>query len=213
MRNKRQKQLVWQDIVPAKNIPKKKVQSRRLRQIFNRFAKLFKLITIHRKATLIISSLVIVGLALLFYFWNSARTDDTNTDISSVDLSIKSPAFSTVLPNGKSINDLGGWNRVSPADSNLVVAYIDKLDDVTVRVSQQPLPDNLQDDTKQELANLAIDFGATEKITVNGNQVYIGTSKDGPQSVILTIDNLLILIKSDSKISDDSWAKYISNLR
>lgn len=117
-----------------------------------------------------------------------------------------SPEYPTALPEGKSAEDLGGWKRVSPPGDDPVFAYTDSIDDITISVSQQPIPDGL------DIAELARSYSATTTLDVKGTDVYIGTSAQGPQSVILSKNGLLILIKSQYKIPEDSWVEYIASL-
>lgn len=118
-----------------------------------------------------------------------------------------------MLPKGKSIKELGGWKRVSPPKNDPVFAYLDTIDGVPVSVSQQPLPRSFESDTNNQVAELAKKFNATDTINAGGATAYVGTSSKGPQSVIFTSGDLLILIKSEKKISDASWAKYAESLK
>jgi len=120
--------------------------------------------------------------------------------------------YQTILPSGKTITNLGGWQRVSPPESDPVYAYTDTIKGVSVSVSQQPLPDSFKDDADTQVTDLAKKFNATAQIDSDGVIVYIGTSAKGPQSVIFTKNDLLILIKSQQKISDTDWANYIASL-
>ena len=122
------------------------------------------------------------------------------------------PDYSTVVPKGKSIDSLGGWHRVSPPSSNPVFAYADKIDGVAIIVSQQPIPDSFQPDIDKHVAELAKSYVATDKITTGAVTIYVGTSASGPQSAILIKNNVLVLVKSSQKISDDSWAAYANTL-
>lgn len=130
-----------------------------------------------------------------------------------LDTAAERPDFQTILPGGKSINDLGGWRRVSPPDKEPVFAYTDNINDVHINVSQQQLPENFVADTPGNIAKLAEQFTAKEKITAGGEVAYIGTSAKGPQSVILAKNGLLILIKSSQQIPNELWGVYISSLR
>ncbi len=125
---------------------------------------------------------------------------------------IENLEYQTVLPANKSITELGGWKRVSPPTGDPVYAYTDKIDGISVSISQQPLPKSFTDDLDTQLAELAKKFSATTKIDANGATVYVGTSAKGPQSAILSKNGLLILIKSTDKISDAAWAKYAKSL-
>lgn len=124
------------------------------------------------------------------------------------------PEFDAVFPQGKSIEDLGGWVRVSPADKDPVFAYVDRVGDIQLNISQQQLPENLRVNTGQRVAELAAGFAANEKlVTEDGVEAYLGTSIRGPQSVILTKNGLLILIKSSGKLTNEQWVEYIGLLR
>ncbi|MDB5177100.1 MAG: hypothetical protein JWN75_768 [Candidatus Saccharibacteria bacterium] len=132
---------------------------------------------------------------------------------SGSDKIITTPDYGTFLPTGKDIGALGGWKRVSPPNGNPVFAYADKIDGTPISVSQQPLPDSFHPDVDEQVAELAKGFSATDKIDADGTKVYVGTSSKGPQSAILVKKDTLILIKSQAKISDSSWASYAKSLK
>lgn len=135
---------------------------------------------------------------------NTSEKSDSNSQI---------PAYQTVLPIGKSIDQLGGWSRVSPPDSDAVHAFSDTIENISVTVSQQQLPQAFQVDTDAKVAELAKNYNATNILEESGSKIYIGNSAKGPQSVILTKKSLLILIKSQQKISDAAWIAYVASLR
>lgn len=120
------------------------------------------------------------------------------------------PSYQTILPAGKT--DIT-WQRVSPPDRDPVFAYSDTLENVKIAVSQQPIPDNFKPNVSDSVANLAKSYAATDKVTAGDTQLYVGTSGQGPQSVIFTKNGLLVLIKSSSKIPDESWARYVESLQ
>lgn len=122
------------------------------------------------------------------------------------------PDYPTLVPEGKDIDDLGGWTRVSPPDRNPVYAFVDKIGTVQISVSQQPLPPDFQTDTASKVAQVAQDFNATEKVTAGNATIYLGKSAKGPQSAILNKDELLILIKAAAPIPNDQWVSYIESL-
>lgn len=122
------------------------------------------------------------------------------------------PEYRTVLPDGKSAVELGGWTRISPPGKDPVFAYEDKINDVPISVSQQPLPETFRADIAGHIAELAKGYNATTKISAGDTTVYIGTSSKGPQSVILTKRNLLILIKSQKTIDNTAWEEYVKSL-
>lgn len=126
-------------------------------------------------------------------------------------LTKQDPPFSTKTPNGESYE--GKWTRVSPSERNPVYAFNGAIEGVNVIVSQQPLPKELRNDTVASTQALAAGYSATQKLEVPGAAAFVGTSAKGPQSVIMTKDNLLILIKSSERIPNQSWEAFLTTLR
>lgn len=122
------------------------------------------------------------------------------------------PEYDTVLPEGKSIGDYGGWTRVSPPNRDPVFAYADKIGAIPINVSQQPLPKDFADQPDQQIQQFAAGYAANKKLSIDGVIAYIGTSAKGPQSVIIVKDKLLILIKASAAIPDQQWQEYIQSL-
>jgi hypothetical protein len=139
-----------------------------------------------------------------------AQKGKSNDTLGAAD---KQPRYDTLLPEGKTIEQLGGWARVSPPDKVPVFAFIDEVSGVQVNVSQQALPQSFDGDGRAAAAEIAKDFGANESIAVDTTTVYIGTSAKGPQSVIFVKGELLILMKSTSRLTNDQWAAYVASLR
>ncbi|MDN5275136.1 MAG: hypothetical protein JWP06_1037 [Candidatus Saccharibacteria bacterium] len=168
--------------------------------------------SLHDRKTLVILAVVILFLitagAFIVQHNMTSNADDTSVSKEAVD----SLEYQTILPEGKSITDLGGWKRVSPAKSDPVYAYIDEIGAVSINVSEQPLPQSFVGNTDDQVAELAKKFSATNKISAGDIKVYAGTSSKGPQSIIFTKNSLLILIKSQEKIDDAAWIKYIKSL-
>ena len=153
------------------------------------------------KRILIIAGIIIIlvvgGLLIRLFFTHSAML---------------SPKYQTISPGGIPIEQLGGWKRVSPPEKDPVFAYSDMIDGVNISVSQQPLPVSFEADPAGKTAELAKSYSATNKIEADKITIYIGTSVKGPQSVIFTKTDLLVLIKSEKKLSDASWKRYIESL-
>lgn len=140
------------------------------------------------------------------------RDTDKNTPQETVANATTAPTHQTILPTGKTVDSLGGWRRVSPPGKEPVFAYSDTINGITISVSQQALPKSFQGDTSGKVAELAKQYNATSKLEANGTIIYIGVSSNGPQSVILTKKNLLVMIKSQKKIDDKAWIQYVNSL-
>lgn len=122
------------------------------------------------------------------------------------------PDFTALLPSGKSIASLGGWQRVSPPENEPVYVYTDKINGVPINVSQQSLPESFKTNVDQQVAEQAKQFGATTVIDDEGLKFYIGTSAKGPQSVVTAKNGVLILIMSQSKVENAAWTDYVKAL-
>lgn len=166
-------------------------------------AKARKFLT-NKKAVSLASVVIIIGAGAVVYLAaaHNKQADQTSSD---------TPTYTTITPADKTAGTVT-WKRVSPPNSDPVFAYADKVDNVAIMVSQQPVPNNFKDDIDGKTAELAKGFGASTKIDAGDTTAYLGTSSDGPQSVIFVKNNLLILMKSQTKISNDAWADYIKTL-
>jgi hypothetical protein len=159
----------------------------------------------------------ILGLIGIFYATGPLRAETTTATKNGTEnplskLERGTPKYATLLPSGKSIQQLGGWTRISPPEREPVYAYVDKIGPIPVSVSQQPLPDSFKNETDKKIGDVALSHNATRKIDAGGIKAYIGASSDGPQSVIFTKRSLLILIKSTGTVSDEEWQDYIKSL-
>jgi hypothetical protein len=153
----------------------------------------------HRKF-IAIGTVVVVIAAVAAFIWSSKNT-----------LTSAAPDFSALTPAGKT----PAWKQSKPQggkDNSAVYIYSDKINDVSIKVSEQPLPPSFRDDPAGKVAEIAQGFNATDSMQIDGMPVYIGTSAKGPQSVIFSNGTLLILIKSDSVIESGDWADYINAL-
>lgn len=174
-----------------------------------------------KKITIAVAGLCVIAIAALiaYHLWvthvasQSAKLPAANASSISNRPVPGTPAYATLLPAGKSIAALGGWYRVSPPGRDPVYAYSDTIGGIQIDVSEQPLPKSFQANTAEAVAQLAQGFNADQKLAISGSTAYIGTSAKGPQSVIFTKNNLLILIKSDSIITNDQWIAYTNALR
>jgi hypothetical protein len=176
-----------------------------------------KLTYISRKAWLRLgtaAAVIVIAIACLQLFGSHHPASKTSAAKSqSTVLQKGTPSYSTLLPAGKSITELGGWTRISPPGTDPAYTYVDKIGGIQIDVSEQPLPPNFRQNTADQIAQLAKDYSAPDTFKAGGTDVYVGTSARGPQSVILSKNNLLILIKSAAPITDDQWIAYINSLQ
>ena len=150
--------------------------------------------------------MLVLGLAGLSF--GAFRAHSSQADTTS-----NLPNFTPVLPNGKTIDQLGGWQKLTPPSGDSFYVFEDNVNGVAVNVSQQVLPGKFKNDLNNEMTDLARAYNANVKLDANGTTVYVGTSAKGPQSVILTKNGLLILIKSWATIENGDWVAYINSLQ
>lgn len=162
------------------------------------------------KKTIVISSsvLAVVLCASITLFILAPWRDSSAQN----ELSIK-PDFKTVLPARTSIDELGGWQKMTPPNSTPIYVYSDSIDDIAISVSQQTLPESFKTDTDTKVAQLAKAYNATTSLNAGNTKIYSGKSASGPQSIIFTKNNLLVLIKSRGVIGNDAWVSYVEALK
>jgi hypothetical protein len=171
-----------------------------------------KPLTVGLAALVLVTAL---GTASYLFANSGAKTNKAGDVLTSESESLfgQEPAFKTVLPGSKSIEELGGWARVSPPDRDPVFAYVDSVDGVKLNVSQQPLPDNLRQDTAGEAASLAEQFNADKQLEASNLTLHVGMASSGEQSVIFAKGNLLVLIRSAAELPDARWVAYVETLQ
>lgn len=150
---------------------------------------------------LCLSALAVAGLVWLILMQPSSSKNHSSKT---------TPHYQTALPKDHAISALGGW--ATPPNSPPVFTYTDQVGGATLHVSEQQLPASFKANPTSTVAQMATQFGATDKVTAGSTTVYIGTSVKGPQSVIFVKNNLLILVRTDKAIPDSAWQTYAANL-
>ena len=126
-----------------------------------------------KKVFIITSGIAIIAISAVVFIGISLQSSGQSTGTNR---SVASPQYPTVVPDGKTIEDLGGWKRVSPPKNDPVYAFNDKIDDVAISVSQQPVPKSFKGDATNKVADLAKNFNATNKVNADDTVVHVGTS-------------------------------------
>lgn len=166
-------------------------------------------------------SILILALCIFAAWYTLSRrqtTTNSGTGSSSSDssnapiLEKGKPDYDTIVPKGRTSASVD-WTRIGPPDHNSVYTYVDTVGTTTIKVSEQPLPDNFKDNPDKSVEELASNSNATQKLTVGTTTVYLGTSEKGPQSAFFYKRNILVLIKTDTGLTTDQWMSYISSLQ
>lgn len=166
-----------------------------------------------KKPTVITMSAVVAIIVIGLIAWGIVQQNDgfltRNSNNGCWNTGIETPDYRTLVPSGKTIEDLGDWRRISPKNNDPVYGYADSINNVLICVSQQKLPKSFEGKVSTSVAELAKGYNAKDTIDASGTDVYIGTNAAGPQSVIFSKEGLLVLIKSKDTINDTSWRDYV----
>lgn len=126
----------------------------------------------------------------------------------------QTPEFATLLPKGKTADQLGGFARISPPDKEAVYGFADTYQNYQINVSQQKVPAIFKGNEDAKLEELAKSYQATSVIQIDDSRVYHGYAQNAKvQSLIFIKNDLLIFIRSPQKLSDEAWASYIISLK
>lgn len=144
----------------------------------------------------------------------SATLADTTADAATTaDLpQVESTEFGLLYPAGVNPGNVKVV-KVNPENTATVYAYVDKLEEAQLRISEQRVPASFAVDESGELQKLANSFNAKSVIQIDGTKVYHGKNESGnvKQSLIFIKNDLLIFIASSAVQTDDKWAAYISS--
>lgn len=193
---------------PARSTPLN-VLSRAAMQTKSAAAAAASLLTYSKKTTIIVG--IVIAAATAYVIAVPVREHITKNETAAQ--SVKALESQAILPKDSSITALGGWKQTKTPTDEPIFTYNDTINGIAISVSQQLLPKASQVTTDAHVADIAKKINATNKIDAEGTKLYIGTSTKGPQYVVLTKNNLLILIKSLNTIDDNAWANYAKSLK
>lgn len=160
-------------------------------------------------------SVLLLGVVL----WQGPLTgeiDPTDSKVTEVDgANNDAPTFPLLYSAEKSQGSIGTIKRVSPPEApQPTFAYIDYIDGIRIIVSQQEATETFKDEPATALEKISKDLQATSVIQVDENKIYHGLDeKLGVQSLVAYKNGRIVLIRADSKVSDDSWAGYYLSLK
>lgn len=165
---------------------------------------------LRKKHGMVFASLVIIGLAGVgvYRLIDSSTPNDTRDVLSDA---VLEPEYDTVLPEGKREETEGG--KIGYDAQRKVASFKDNIGDVSVTVSQQPLPEAFKANPDEEIKKIADNFSATEIINEANPRIYLGNDIKGPQTVIFHKNNVLVFILSSQQIDNKQWVTYIEDLR
>lgn len=158
-------------------------------------------------AALLMLPVCLIVLASVFG-GNGGKGETKKPEVQGKTVATK-PDFSTLKPTTRD----NQATETKYDSTKKVASYNDVLKDVPITVSQQPLPAKFAKDPTSEVANLAKEINANDKISTSDATAYAGVSIKGPQTVVFTKNDLLVFIIADKKIDQLAWADYIEKMQ
>lgn len=93
-----------------------------------------------------------------------------------------------------------------------VLGYMTKYNDTAMTISQQALPEQLKSD-RSTLGSVAKSIGAAIRLETQKGVAYIATDqKTLTQTALFATDEVLVFIRTDKKLDNESWKFYINQL-
>ena len=165
-------------------------------------------------AVFVVVLLTGVGIKALTGSSNSSNDSGTlGAKVTSSNLPTEKPKYNLLFPQGKNEKDYKVV-RISPDGNAPAYAYVDVVNGVQVKITQQELPDQLKTDVDLGLEKVAKDFQATSIIQVDDKKIYHGyNEKSHVQSLIFVKNSRLIFIAAPEKIDDSIWAAFYLSLQ
>lgn len=121
------------------------------------------------------------------------------------------PEFPVVLPDGSKQGLTNENINYDPVKK--VASYKDTLQGIDITVSQQPLPEAFKSDPAVQVEKIAKDFSADKALPTKSTKAFVGTSAQGPQSVVTWKKGVLIFIFANREIKDEEWVSYIDSFQ
>lgn len=136
----------------------------------------------------------------------ATESDGTTNQVKEEPVS-HDPPFSPALPSSGIEKEDISYNP----ERNFA-KFDDSIDGIAVSVSQQSLPEDFKSDSESKLEELAKGFDTTKTIQAGSGLAYIKETDEGLETIIFKKFDLLIFIRTQDKVSDDSVVQYIDNL-
>lgn len=144
------------------------------------------------------------------------KASELKKEVTTGTISTEAPEFKSYTPSSKQIEDLGGWRKLTPPNKNSKPAYVflDSLSGVNFRVTQQEIPASIRNDPQKGLGEISQAQTGTRPVPMeDGSTLYISTTDNGSQSMLVIKGEVLISITSSGILSDDQWKQYITELQ
>jgi hypothetical protein len=132
--------------------------------------------------------------------------------VASAKITVK-PKFAPVTPASKTDLAAGKAGQTAYDTQHGTFSYSDTLDGHQLTVSQQPLPTKFKS-AQDAVTSIAKDLKATQPILTKQGTAYAVTDpKANSQTIVYSLNNLLIFINSPFTHQSSEWVSYLNNLK
>lgn len=164
--------------------------------------------SLYAKIATAIALVIIANVILVKVF----KGDDSSATkgASTSDGRSKSADYKALLPGGDEANTSSGKAAYEPEKQ--VTSFSDKIGENSIVVSEQPLPPDFKDNPDGRVEIFAKNNNFNELLQIESGRAHLGTSIKGPQSVVFQRDGVMVFLRSEKKIMNTDWVRYINNL-
>ena len=203
------KKITAQQPIPHKTTPK--ISSKKLKLSLNLTIPKPKMPSLPRQKKYLVVGVVGLGIIIGVGSLVLSSGKKTSTDSKGVlSDNAQQPDYDILLPMGEKKETASGKIGYDP--SKKVASFTDTIGHINITISQQPLPESFKTDPDASVEKLAQEFSAHEVINESNPKAYIGTSAQGPQTVIFHKSDVLVFIHSSGELDKESWAAYVTQL-
>ncbi len=117
------------------------------------------------------------------------------------------PLFEIIKPAGRELKK----EDVIFDPQRKFAKFTDEINGIPAIISQQPLPEIYRTNPADGAAKIAKDFGASELISVDGQQVYFGQDEKGPMTMIFAKNGNLVFVSTTKAVDKEALKVYVGN--
>lgn len=154
----------------------------------------------------------VVGLVVVKHFFFHPKPMQALTGAQALAAGLSRPTFVPVAPKDKPQLAQGNSRGTAFDGRRDSYSYTDSMGGVPFTVSEQPMPATFSS-ASQGLAAVAKSVGASTVIPTKGLSAYeTNNSKTSTQTIVFSVNNLLVFIQSYFPHNNGAWAQYINSL-
>jgi hypothetical protein len=115
----------------------------------------------------------------------------------------------------KTTSEDGGSKEAVFDPEKEIYTYQDQLEGNIITITQQPMPDDIKNDTEgiKKLALSLTGAVSIDRLNTNKGVLHLTQEENGSQRGVLGYNDLLLFLTSNQKISAPAWVDYVNGLQ